>query len=99
MNPQRVERTSKIVTSVATLPEAWAFVMERAFIREGAWAQLRRITEPAVKAVLELHAMVDQTYGDPECAHCYADTEMGDHEDWPCETVTAIANAYGIEMP
>lgn len=72
---------------------------KRTLIREAAWAQLRLVKEPAVKAVLELHAMVDKPHGDPECAHCYWDTEMGDHEDWPCETVTAIANAYGIEMP
>ena len=72
---------------------------KQTLIRESVWWQLRAITDPAIRAVLDLHAMVEQRYGGPECAHCYRDTEMGDHEDWPCETTRAIANAYGIEMP
>lgn len=71
---------------------------KQACIRESALVYLGRITDVAARAVLELHSMVDHFYGDPTCAHC-ADSYMGDHELWPCDTVRAIGTAYGIEMP
>ena len=75
---------------------------QRTLIREAAWAWLGSIKEPALRAVLDLHAMVDPEHpewSDPTCAHCYDDTEMGDHTTWPCETIRAIADVRGIEVP
>ena len=71
---------------------------KQALIREAAWGQLRLFKDPGIRAVLDLHAMTDTNH-DPECAHCYWDTEMSYRDYWPCETVRAIAAAYGIEMP
>ncbi len=71
------------------------------FMCEAAWAFLSMIKNPIVRAVLDLHAMVDAAheYAEPTCAHCVYDSEMGYQEDWPCETTRVIAIAYGIEMP
>jgi hypothetical protein len=61
-------------------------------------AALDALSDPAVRAVLTLHAP-DETGRSVVCSHCYYDTEMGDKQDWPCETVEAIASASDIALP
>ena len=51
-------------------------------------------TNPGVQAVLELHRETEDQY----CAACTYG-EFNDHAAWPCLTIHALADAYGIEMP
>lgn len=60
--------------------------------------KLAKLRHMVTRAVLELHSESD-TYGRATCDHCYDGGDMGDHEDWPCETVRTIAAAYEIEVP
>lgn len=73
---------------------------KRVLMLEGFWGQVFGITEPAIRAVVKLHALTYRSeFGDAECAHCLDGGDMGDHAYWPCETVRAIANVYGIGVP
>lgn len=64
--------------------------------REELHTRLRAATnDPGALAVLDLHAPCDG--GLSACAGCPAD-DMGCPEYWPCDTIEAVADAYGITI-
>lgn len=90
--PEEVaQREALTARYVASSRAAWAEYEVTA-------AALEAVAEPAVRAVLDLHAPDMNTF-DVTCSADVYDSEMGDHETYPCETVRAIANAYGIPLP
>ena len=54
---------------------------------------LAATNDPGALAILNLHAPCDDDLS--SCAGCPTD-DMGCPEFWPCDTVEAAANAYGI---
>lgn len=59
-------------------------------------ARLRAATnDPGAHAVLNLHAPTGDDLD--QCAGCPTD-DMGCPEYWPCDTVEAVADAYGITI-
>jgi hypothetical protein len=51
----------------------------------------------AVRAVVELHAPVEDSYLASRWLDCRGCDSRGEHADWPCRTVLAIARELGIE--
>lgn len=51
---------------------------------------------PVARAVCDLHRF-EETPNDLQCAECLLYEDAG--EPWPCETITAVADALGIEVP
>ena len=56
---------------------------------------LERHADPAVRAVMGLHRPLCAEQD--ECAGCSTSDYYNDA--WPCETITAIADAYGVAVP
>lgn len=58
-------------------------------------ADLERHADPAARAVMSLHHPTGDEQD--ECAECSSSDYYNDA--WPCETITAIAGAYGVDVP
>lgn len=69
--------------------EAW-----KAKLRAG----LGTITEPVLRAVLDLHAEVERDYWPHKVCEVDVDSEYGAPE-WPCPTTVAVAEALGEPPP
>jgi rubrerythrin len=80
--------------------------METEEIRHPAHAELmERATEPVLRAIVELHASVPimiigmSSVAYWTCEGCGHGEHAYGPADWPCPTVTLIANALGVEVP
>lgn len=60
-------------------------------------ARLDVLDDPVARAVLDLHAPVEDHFG-IECHGCPEDDDQG-HPSWPCTTVRVVADVYGIDLP
>lgn len=62
------------------------------------WAEscrrLNVITDPLIRAIVELHQ--DCGSGDGQCD---SDEDADPEADWGCDTLSVIANHFGIEYP
>ena len=58
-------------------------------------AALERHADPAAQAVMGIHHPTGDEQD--ECAGCSTSDYYNDA--WPCETITAIADAYGVAVP
>lgn len=80
------EKATREATLAATQARNAAYKEALVPFREA----LAQVTDPVARTVLDLH---DSTDWCPQC---------GDNEDgqsWPCDTVEAVAEALGIEVP
>ena len=59
--------------------------------------RIRERADPGAVAVLDLHAF----YGvnSDQCTECFDWEYAGDPAHWPCDTINAMATAYGITRP
>jgi hypothetical protein len=82
----------------AKIDASRADVERRRAAATAAWpgfvAALNAVTEPVARAVLDLHANVDQM-----CAGCEFGGYEAERPSWPCATTDAIATALGIDVP
>lgn len=51
----------------------------------------------ALRAVVELHAPVEDGFAARRWIDCRGCDSQGEPADWPCSTVRAIAREFGIE--
>ena len=66
-----------------------------------AWLeQLRQITDPLARAILDLHrAERSSEWADPRCAGCDFDGYEAEEPLWPCRTVELVAERFGCPAP
>lgn len=72
--------------------------------RAAAWAvydaarpALASVSDPVARTVLDLHR--SETVESPKCEGCDMDGYDAERPDWPCRTVQAVAEHYGIDLP
>jgi hypothetical protein len=85
--PTREERITRHERAVAD----WA-------ILDDGIAHLKAITEPTLRAVLDLHWPEDMQRH-PSCPGCDIEGYEAEEPDWPCRTVRVIAEAQEIALP
>jgi hypothetical protein len=91
-----VEPTPEEAAERAEQAREWRLREEQAWrIFDAMVPRLAALTEPATRAVLNLHANNDAE-GGPACDECYIGD---DRAPWPCDTVKAIAAVHEIEVP
>lgn len=59
--------------------------------------RIRERADPGAVAVLDLHAF--SGVNSDQCTECFDWEYAGDPAHWPCDTINAMATAYGITRP